>query len=210
MIQCQHCDKTLKSEKAIKAHFWRAHTKEGVEYSKNKAGRQSKSSHRKGLTKETSDEIRKISEKLSVTMKQKVSDGTYLSIPWSEERKTALSISQSLHNRGGKCKWFDYKGYKIQGKWELAIVQKLDELNIKWHKPRVNSEVWQYSIDGKQKTYTPDLYLEEFDLFLEVKGYWWGKDKDKMEAVKSQHPDKKIVIIEKEEYKKIMQGELVW
>lgn len=210
MIQCHHCEKILKSEKSLKAHFWRVHTKDGIEYSKNIAGRQSKPSHRKGLTKETSEEIRKTSEKVAITMREKVSNGTYVPIVWTEERRISLSIEQSIKNRGGKCKWFDYKGYKIQGKWELAIVQKLDELNIKWHKPRVNSEVWKYTIDGKQKSYTPDLYLEQFDLFLEIKGYWWGNDKEKMNTVISQYPNKKIVIVEKEEYKKIMQGELVW
>lgn len=115
-----------------------------------------------------------------------------------------------LKTEGGKCKWFDYKGYKIQGKWELSIVMKLDELNIKWHKPKVNSEVWSYKIEGKQKSYTPDLYLEEYDLYLEIKGYWWGNDKQKMDAVISQNPNKKLMIIEKNQYMKIMQGELVW
>jgi hypothetical protein len=210
MIICHLCNKELVSEKALKAHDWRSHTSEGIEYSKTKAGRQPKPSYRKGLTKETSEEIRKTSEKISSTMKEKVKKGTYVPIPWTEERRNALSVSQSLSNRGGKCKWFEYKGYKIQGTWELNVVKKLDELNIKWHKPRINSEVWRYDIQGKTKSYTPDLYLEGSNLYLEIKGYWWGNDREKMNAVIQQHPDKKIVIIEKKEYIKILQGELVW
>lgn len=58
--------------------------------------------------------------------------------------------------------------------------------------------------------HTPDLFLKEYDVYLEIKGYWWGDDKRKMDAVKQQHPEKKIVIIEKNEYNRIMQGELVW
>lgn len=210
MIKCNHCEKILKSEKSLKAHFWRAHTEDGIEYSKTKAGRQPKPNYRKGLTKETSEEIRETSEKVAKTMREKVANGKYVPIPWTKERKKALSISQSLNNRGGKCKWFEYKGYKIQGTWELNVVKKLDEMNIKWHKPKVNSEVWSYTLNGKQKSYTPDLFLEEFNLFLEIKGYWWGNDKEKMNAVIEQHSDKKIVIIEKEEYERILQGELVW
>jgi hypothetical protein len=210
MINCHLCDKELISEKALKAHVWRIHTSEGINYSKTKAGRQSKPSHRKGLTKETSEEIRRTGEKISKTMKEKVKNGTYVPIPWTEERRKALSISQSISNRGGKCKWYEYKGYKIQGTWELNVVKKLDEMNIKWHKPRVNSEVWHYTIQGKMKSYTPDLYLEETDTYLEIKGYWWGTDKEKINAIIEQHSDKKIIIIEKKEYLKILQGELVW
>jgi hypothetical protein len=210
MVICTNCSKILKSEKALKSHHWRVHVDAGIEYSKNKAGRQSKSNYRKGLTKETSEEIRKTSEKVSKTMKEKVANGTYIPIPWTDERRHALSVEQSLNNRGGKCKWFTYKGYKLQGRWELAVAKKLDELNIKWHKPRINSEVWSYILDGESKSYTPDLFLEEFNLFLEIKGYWWGNDKEKMKAVIEQHPDKKIIIIEKDGYEKILRGELVW
>lgn len=210
MIICQHCEKILKSEKALKAHCWRAHTESGILYSKTKSGRTSKPSHRKGLTKETSEEIRKTSEKISQTLRKKVLDGTYVPIKWTEKRKQSLSLEQSLSNRGGKSKWFEYKGYKIQGTWELNVVKKLDEMNIKWHKPKVNSEVWRYKLNGKIKSYTPDLYLEEYNIYLEIKGYWWGNDKEKMKAILEQHNDKKIVIIEKDQYEKILEGELVW
>lgn len=100
MIICKDCDKKLKSEKALKAHMWRAHTKSGIEYSKNKAGRQSKPNHRKGLTKETSEEIRKISEKVSITMKQKIKNGYKPFPPMKEDQRLKLSVSQSLKNRG--------------------------------------------------------------------------------------------------------------
>ena len=126
------------------------------------------------------------------------------------EARKKLSIEQSLKNRGGKCKWFEYKGQKLQGTWELNIAKKLDEMNIDWYKPKISKDVWSYELDGQQKSYTPDLYLKEQNIYLEIKGYWWRDDKRKMEAIKQQHPDKKILIIEKEEYTKIMRGELVW
>lgn len=121
-----------------------------------------------------------------------------------------LSVSQSLHNRGGKCKWYDYRGIKLQGTWELNIAKKLDELGISWYKPKVNKDVWNYVLDGKCKSYTPDLFLVETNIYLEIKGYWWGDDRRKMEAVIAQHPDKNVLIIEKEEYNRIMLGEQVW
>jgi len=45
---------------------------------------------------------------------------------------------------------------------------------------------------------------------LYFKGFWWGNDKEKMKVVLEQHDDKKIVIIEKDDFEKLLQGELVW
>lgn len=58
----------------------------------------------------------------------------------------------------------------------------------------------KYVLDGKTKNYTPDFYLPAFDLYVEIKGRWWGNDRNKMDAVIKQHPDKKFFIIEKEQY----------
>lgn len=208
MIICQICCKELKSEKALRAHNWRAHTEEGkVHKVPSPKGR---SSTRKGLTKETSEAIKRISEKVKATVNQQIINGTFIPRRMGIEARQKLSIEQSLHNRGGKCKWFDYNGQKLQGTWEYNVAIKLDELGIKWYKPIVNRDVWKYTINSKMRSYTPDLYLPELNLYLEIKGYWWGNDKEKMKAVLEQHSDKTVVILEKEEYNKLMCGELVW
>ncbi len=209
MLHCPICGKELKSDKAKVAHLWRAHTESGIAH-RHKTGKKGRVSHRKGLTKETSDEIRRTAKKVKETIQRKIANGTFVPTKMGIEARKKLSIEQSLKNRGGKCKWFEYKGQKLQGTWELNIVKKLDEMNIDWYKPKISKDVWSYELDGQQKSYTPDLYLKEQNIYLEIKGYWWGDDKRKMEAVKQQHPDKKILIIEKEEYTKIMRGELVW
>lgn len=211
MIYCPICNRELKSDKAKIAHVWRAHSETGIAHGQ-KTGSKTKGrvSHRKGLTKETSEEIRKTAEKVSATAQRKIAEGTFVPTRMGQEARKKLSVEQSLNNRGGKCKWFDYKGQKLQGTWELNIAKKLDEMNIDWYKPKVHRDVWTYELDGQEKSYTPDLFLKEHDVYLEIKGYWWGDDKRKMEAVRQQHPEKKIVIIEKNEYNRIMQGELVW
>ena len=211
MINCPVCGKELKSDKAKVAHVWRVHSEEGMAHGQ-KTGKANKGkvSHRKGLTKYTSDEIRRTSEKVAIKQRQRVADGTYVPIKMSDESRKRLSEEQSLKNRGGKCKWFEYAGQKLQGTWELNVAKKLDELSIKWKKLAVHGDVWKYELDGKTKSYTPDLYLIEEDIYLEIKGYWWGNDKSKMEAVREQHPDKKLFVIEKEEYGRIVRGELVW
>ena len=63
-------------------------------------------------------------------------------------------------------------------------------------------------MDGKLRHYTPDFYLPEYDVLLEVKGHWWGRDREKMDIVLKTHTDKNIVIVEKEHYEKILQGDL--
>lgn len=42
---------------------------------------------------------------------------------------------------------------------------------------------------------TPDFYLPQFILYVEIKGFWWGDDEVKMKLVKQQHHDKNVVII---------------
>lgn len=119
-----------------------------------------------------------------------------------------LSISQSLENRGGRSKWFEVSGIKVQGTWERDIAEKLDELSVRWTK--IRNFPFRYLKNNKVHRYSPDFYLPDFDCYLEIKGYWWGNDREKMSLVRAQNPDKKIIVIEKDEYKRIMQGEQVW
>lgn len=122
--------------------------------------------------------------------------------------RVKLSIEQSLHNRGGKSKWFNVGNQKVQGTWERNLALKFNELNIKWIKLNTGKDVWVYVIDGIIKNYTPDFYLPDFNVYLDPKGYWWGNDKQKIEEVKRQHSDKRLIIIEKDDYQKLLNGDL--
>lgn len=124
----------------------------------------------------------------------------------SFEARQKLSKRMSENNPGGKSKWFEISGKKVQGTWERDLALYFDKHNIKWN--RCTSI--PYIIDGITRHYTPDFYLPETDIFVEVKGYWWGNDKIKMQLVIEQHNDKSFRIIEGGEFKKIMEGELVW
>ena len=73
----------------------------------------------------------------------------------------------------------------------------MDSLQIRWTKC---SETISYVLDNKRKRYTPDFYLPEFDMYVELKGYWWGDDRRKMDAVLDQHPELRIIIVEKDEF----------
>lgn len=143
----------------------------------------------------------------SAALKLQYKNGRQPNIP-NKKFCTELSISQSLQNRGGRCKWFEVSGTKVQGTWERDIAIKLTEQNIRWEK--IRTFPLSYKKDNKIHRYSPDFYLPDFNCYLEIKGYWWGNDREKMDLVMVQNLDKKIFIIEQNEYIKIMQGEQVW
>ena len=114
----------------------------------------------------------------------------------SLEARKRLSKRQSEHNSGGKSKWYEVAGKKVQGTWERDLALLFERQGVQWER----CKSWSYYIDGKKKSYTPDFYLPEYGIYLEVKGYWWGADKEKMEAVKFQYPYRKLLILDKKEW----------
>lgn len=136
--------------------------------------------------------------------------GTFRGKKHSAESRRKIGEKLSINNKGGRAKWYDVAGQRVQGTWERDIALKLEEMKIKWIKLKTNRDTLKYVMDGKIRSYTPDFYLEDYNLYLEIKGFWWGNDKEKMRIVLETHKDKNIFIVEKEQFNKIMQGELVW
>ena len=122
----------------------------------------------------------------------------------SEESKRKISEKLSVNNKGGRAKWYDVAGQRVQGTWERDIALKLEDLGISWTKLKTNRDTLKYLMNGKERSYTPDFYLPEFDMYFEIKGFWWGNDREKMRIVIDTHQDKRIVIIEKQEYEQIL------
>lgn len=193
---CSICQRKFNTKQATTSHIHRSHTHPGISY-----GGKQKGSEPWNKGKTLTD-----SHKEKISKSQIGKPGRNL----SDLEKFNISIRMSIKNPGGKSKWFDYNGVKVQGTWELNIAKKLDEQKIKWVKLKTNKDVWRYCINGKFKSYTPDFFLPETNTFLEIKGFWWGNDKQKMKHVLEQHSDKTLIIIEKDKYEKILQGELVW
>jgi len=122
----------------------------------------------------------------------------------SDESKRKISEKLSVNNKGGRAKWYDVAGQRVQGTWERDIASKLTDLGVPWIKLKTNKDTLKYVMNGKERSYTPDFYLPEFDMYLEIKGFWWGDDREKMRIVLETHTDKRIVIIEKQEYEQIL------
>ena len=88
----------------------------------------------------------------------------------SDETREKLSICRInfLENKNPHVKWFVVDGIKVQGSWEFKVATKLSDLGIKFSRRRLKYD--------NARTYTPDFYLDEYDIYIEVKG--WLRDSD--------------------------------
>ena len=82
------------------------------------------------------------------------------------DTKRKISEKLSINNKGGRCKWYEVSGQKVQGTWERDIAIKFNEMNINWIKLKTNKDILKYEINGITRSYTPDFYLKDYDLFL--------------------------------------------
>ena len=86
--------------------------------------------------------------------------------------------------------------------WEVACEQKLDLLGVKWIRdPSMKIEYRDKKL--KLRNYIPDFYLPDFDIYLEVKGYWTDAARWKMKDVCQRNPGKIKIVESLEEIEKL-------
>lgn len=200
---CAICNKKFNKKSHVASHWSVLH-----DSARKKPNLKGIAAWNKGLRKDTDKRVKKYANTISRKIQNKEIKHAH-HIPTATEREST-SIRMSLHNPGGKCKWFEVNGIKVQGTWERDIAIKLSELNIQWEKPSTNADVWRYETEGKYHSYAPDFYLPSLNIWLEIKGYWWGNDKIKMEKIKKTYPHRKLLIIEEEQYRDILKNILPW
>lgn len=85
--------------------------------------------------------------------------------------------------------------------WEVAYAQFLDRFNIAWEYEARYIYVGEGPWIGRR--YIPDFYLPDFDMFVEIKGFWmWGADK-KVEAVCKRYPSIRLRILEQHDLEEL-------
>ena len=84
----------------------------------------------------------------------------------SEAKETIRQKALASKHRRLKKGTVMYKGVLLDSSWELALAQRLDELNVQWIRPEPIQ--WQDE-NGTSHHYFPDFYLPEFDLYLDPK-----------------------------------------
>lgn len=91
------------------------------------------------------------------------------------QQKLALCAQQGTNLCGKGLRGY-YKGYYCQSSWELAYVIYNLEHSIVFER---NKKGFKYTLDGIERSYFPDFYLPESDTYIEIKGYYDNKTKEK-------------------------------
>ena len=146
--------------------------------------------------KETASKVSKARKKMMEddNLRKKISRDTARA--WKEGKFDGVKVGQS--------KWYVYKHtngeeYKVQGTWELLFIKWLDSngLSFTCHKGRI-----PYIMDGMDKTYYPDFWVDEWDCWVDIKNkYHYSKQKRKFDILNDD--GHKIRLIFKEELEKL-------
>ena len=81
----------------------------------------------------------------------------------------------------------------MDSSWEAKLAVLLDRLEIKWD--RGDHLVLDYQTPrGRKRKYIPDFYLPDYDIYVEVKGYWTEAARHKMKDVQERNPVKIIIL----------------
>ena len=81
----------------------------------------------------------------------------------------------------------------------------LNLLDKDWIKPKRSEHSFEwYDKEGKKHLYTPDFYCPNLNKYFEIKGYWWGNDRYKMDKVIERNSNIMFEIVEKKELKAYM------
>jgi len=95
-----------------------------------------------------------------------------------EKIRTAALASDHRRLRKGMV---EYKGIMLDSSWELELAKRLDELNVKWIRPK--SIPWT-DAEGRVRRYFPDFYLPEHDLYLDPKNkHAYNVQKEKIDIL---------------------------
>ena len=90
-------------------------------------------------------------------------------------------------------------GFRMDSSWESIFANYLNQNNIKWIKSKKS---FKYIFENEEHSYYPDFYLEDFDLYVEIKGQETERDKAKYKVVENlivlKQPE--IEMIEKENF----------
>lgn len=191
---CEICNREFKTDQALRSHKWRSHTESGLKHhEKVTPSLKGRKAWNKGLTKDTDERVKNNSEK--VAAKQKILGHPWIGRSHSIESRKKLSLALSKNNRGGRCKWYVVKNgignfFNVQGTWERDFTEYLNTIDDEWIKIGVghinHSYPWKDE-NGMQHYYTPDFWSPKLKKYFEVKGHWWGKDKEKMKKILEQH-----------------------
>jgi hypothetical protein len=115
----------------------------------------------------------------------------------SDTTKKAWADGKFDGVRVGQCKWHEHikpdgTKIKVQGTWELAFVRWADQKGLKYlcHRGRI-----PYTIDGKEHSYYPDFYVEEWQQWVDIKNkYHYSIQIEKFNCLRDKGINVKILL----------------
>jgi hypothetical protein len=192
-MECQYCIKECKNVNSLRNHERLCKNNPNrqilisnfIGYNKKKKELNIKGSNqyikaeKLGLPKPKISEITK--QKLRLANSKRVYT-TEQKLRKSEEMKRAVERNPNSYlknNVVGRVNNIEYNGVILKGSWELLVAKWLDSKSIKWEH---ETKSFKYEWNGT-RTYYPDFYLPDYNLFIEVKGYQRDRDLAKWKVV---------------------------
>jgi hypothetical protein len=89
----------------------------------------------------------------------------------------------------------------FRSRWEANIARYLTFTKRRWvYEP---TTFWFLSVKRGVRSYTPDFYLPDEDVYIEVKGYMDARSKTKLRRMKHYYPDVHVLVWDSERYQSI-------
>ena len=105
----------------------------------------------------------------------------------SKGTKKKLWSKQSVYTKS------DGTEIVMDSTWESALATLMDRLEINWD--RGDHLILDYQTPrGRKRKYIPDFYLPDYDIYVEVKGYWTDAARQKVADVEQRHGIKLLVL----------------
>ena len=110
---------------------------------------------------------------------------------WKDETRFKLALKKMYKTRCRKVECS--RGVvDVKSGYEERTILLLDLLGKKWdYEPR------SFYLTELGKVYIPDFFVEEDNLWIEVKGYWYKDAKEKWDAWKKEYPELNVMLIDK-------------
>lgn len=185
-MNCTYCGKELKLKGASHQTYCKKNPNKKIV---NRSGKNNPNFGNVGTNhfvkaKEVGKEI-KVSEETRIKLSKAGKGRRYT----EEEKKKRSEImkrvvrenpeSYSASNVNGRSKKIFYNGFWLDSQWEYEFAVWCDNNYIQWEK---NKKSFEYEWQGK-RLYYPDFYLNEYDRYVEIKGYERDRDKAKWSVV---------------------------
>lgn len=141
-----------------------------------------------GLTKETDSRLKEKAEKFKCKLDNGEILHNWVGKKHSAETRAKMSASRKLlyqngfQTRCGRTSKITYNSpiagsITLDGTWELKVAEYFDSISLNWKR---NTQRFPYiHLNGKQSTYCPDFFVEDWQCYIEVKGYETDLDRCK-------------------------------